>query len=90
MFLVLHGQTEWNRDGLLQGHSDSPLTSEGRAQAMRSGAILRAHLKGVPRIIASPLGRTQATAHIIAQCIGRPADTSETEPRRAELRLVSW
>lgn len=88
MFLVLHGQTEWNRDGLLQGHSDSPLTTEGRAQAMRSGAILRAHLKGVPRIIASPLGRTQATAHIIAQCIGHTG--IETDARLAELRLGSW
>ncbi len=32
-FLVRHGQTEWNRVGRAQGHSDPPLNAEGRGQA---------------------------------------------------------
>lgn len=90
MFLVLHGQTEWNREGRLQGHSDSPLTDVGRRQARRAGEILRAHLRGPARIVASPLGRTQTTARIVAECLGRPADTIETDPRLAEIRLGAW
>lgn len=90
MFLILHGQTEWNRDGRLQGHLDSPLTDEGRRQAERSGAILRAHLTGPVRIIASPLGRTQATARIIARGLDLPESTIETDSRIAEMRLGCW
>ena len=90
MFLVLHGQTEWNRDGKLQGHSDAPLTEEGERQARASGAIVKFHLKGAARIVASPLGRTMATARIIAACLGLPLDIIETDARLAELRLGSW
>ena len=90
MFLVLHGQTEWNRDGKLQGHSDAPLTQEGERQARASGAIVKFHLKGAARIVASPLGRTQATARIVAACLGLPPDLIETDARLAELRLGSW
>jgi len=90
MFLVLHGQTEWNRDGRLQGHSDSPLTDEGCRQAERAGTILRAHLRGPARIIASPLGRTQATARIVARCLDQPESSIETDIRIAELRLGCW
>lgn len=90
MFLVLHGQTEWNRDGRLQGRSDSPLTDDGRRQVERAGAILRTHLHGPARIIASPLGRTQTTARIIARCLDQPEAAIETDTRLAELRLGCW
>ncbi len=57
MFLILHGQTEWNRDGRLQGHSR---LAAHRRTAPPPGAhapapILRAHLLRPARIIASPL-----------------------------------
>jgi len=31
--LVRHGETDWNRDGRLQGHADPSLNEAGRAQA---------------------------------------------------------
>ena len=33
LVVVRHGQTEFNRRGLYQGHADSALTDVGRAQA---------------------------------------------------------
>ncbi|WNQ09655.1 histidine phosphatase family protein [Paenibacillus aurantius] len=33
LFLTRHGETEWNLDGKIQGHKDSPLTMLGKQQA---------------------------------------------------------
>lgn len=65
LFILRHGETEWNRQGRTQGRLDSPLTARGRAQAERQGATLRA--LSLPPDIAlwsSPQGRARATAII--------------------------
>ncbi len=41
IYIVRHGQTEWNVKGLLQGHADSPLTQEGESQAKQIAQELR-------------------------------------------------
>lgn len=33
LYLIRHGETEWNRDDVVMGHSDSPLTDTGVQQA---------------------------------------------------------
>ncbi|MCM8788139.1 MAG: histidine phosphatase family protein, partial [Candidatus Omnitrophica bacterium] len=33
LYLVRHGETDWNVKGLIQGHSDIPLNKKGEAQA---------------------------------------------------------
>ncbi|GIW64747.1 MAG: hypothetical protein KatS3mg092_0680 [Patescibacteria group bacterium] len=33
LYLVRHGETDWNVKGLVQGHSDIPLNDKGRWQA---------------------------------------------------------
>ena len=92
MFLVLHGQTEWNREGRHQGRLDSPLTDEGRRQVRQSAMILRSHLRDVSdvRLVASPRGRTQATARLIAECLGLPDGAIETEDRIDEIHMGAW
>lgn len=79
--LVRHGRTRANADGLLQGHVDNELDEVGLAQAASLGPALM-RLKGVDRIIASPLMRAQQTARAVAD---RVDAVVETDPRWIEL-----
>ena len=65
--LVRHAQTIWNREKKIQGQNDSPLTSEGRTQALRWGKLLKPF--GWHRILASDIGRAVETAQIINQAL---------------------
>jgi probable phosphoglycerate mutase len=67
IFLVRHGETEWNRARRYQGWSDSALTEDGVAQAEAIGRRLRAVPEAAAaEIVASPTGRARRTAEIIA------------------------
>ena len=74
LYLVRHGESEWNRIGRIQGRRESPLTGLGRAQAAALGHMLREVLPdpGID-IVASPLERAFETATIIAGELGRDA-----------------
>lgn len=63
IYFVRHGQTDWNKQGLLQGQSDIPLNEEGIAQAKQVGEWL----KEIPidKVYCSPLKRTRETANWI-------------------------
>ena len=82
LYLVRHGQSEWNRLGRIQGRSESPLTGRGREQAAVLGRMLREVLPdpGID-IVASPLGRAFETATIIARALGRPASDVRADER---------
>ncbi len=90
MFLVLHGQTEWNRERRMQGQQDSALTAEGVRQVGAVGELLRSLLAAPPRIVASPLGRTQTTARILAARLNVPEHAIETDERLQEVGLGEW
>ena len=87
IYLVRHGQTEFNRERRIQGHNDSPLTELGIRQARAVGRLL-ADLIGDPlgwRIVSSPLGRAKSTAEIIAGLVKGPQ--VELDDRLME---ISW
>ncbi|WP_213990527.1 2,3-diphosphoglycerate-dependent phosphoglycerate mutase GpmB [Sodalis sp. dw_96] len=65
VYLVRHGETEWNALRRIQGQSDSTLTANGERQARQVAE--RAKLLGITHIISSDLGRTRHTAEIIAR-----------------------
>jgi len=88
VYLVRHGETEWNAAGRFQGALDSALTERGIAQANGIGRRLAA-LGIVPdRFEASPLGRARDSAAIIAAYIGRTPVAQEAA--LAEISLGSW
>jgi broad specificity phosphatase PhoE len=68
LYLIRHGETDWNVQGRCQGFSDSPLNDTGRRQAE---AIARC-LSNVnfEAIYSSTLKRAYETAHIIARYHG--------------------
>jgi broad specificity phosphatase PhoE len=64
IYLVRHGETEWNQDTRIQGQTDIPLNARGRRQA----EALAARLADVPLeiIYTSDLSRARVTAELIA------------------------
>jgi broad specificity phosphatase PhoE len=75
VILVRHGATPWNRDGLVQGWTDIPLSEAGRLQAARAGHALTTHR--VARILTSDLSRARETADIIAAILGVAVESHE-------------
>jgi len=66
LLLVRHGETDWNRLGRWQGHSDTPLNARGREQARE----LAPQLDGVDVVYSSDLARARETAEILAEELG--------------------
>lgn len=71
VFLVRHGQSEWNLEGRLQGQtSNIPLTALGREQAHHTAVQLAN--SGAQIVVSSDLLRAAETARIIAQNLSIP------------------
>lgn len=64
LYILRHGQTEYNLQHRVQGHCDSPLTPLGIAQAHAAGAWLAGQGACFDRVFSSPLGRALATAGV--------------------------
>jgi broad specificity phosphatase PhoE len=91
IYLVRHGQTEFNHAQRLQGQCDSDLTELGMEQARRMGSHLKPLIDDHERwlMIASPLGRTVRTAEIIRETIGLSCEIA-LDPRIQELHCGEW
>lgn len=63
IYVVRHGQTDWNFMNKLQGQTDIELNDMGREQARNTAELLKG--KKVDLIISSPLKRARETANII-------------------------
>ena len=65
LYIVRHGETAWNREGRIQGHSDVGLSERGRQQAI----LLAQRLKSVSldAAYASDLCRASDTAAVVLQ-----------------------
>jgi probable phosphoglycerate mutase len=90
IYLCRHGQTAFNRDGRIQGQCESALTPLGEAQAAAMGDLLHRRLGAETagwRLVASPLGRAQASARIIGERLGLPV---QLEPRLKEVSVGAW
>lgn len=83
IYIVRHGQTQWNVERRLQGWLDSPLTLEGE----RSALILREEIGDIvfDEIFSSPSGRAIATLSL-----AMPEAEYVIDDRLKEICLGSW
>ncbi len=88
IFLVRHGETEWNATGRYQGHLDSPLTPRGMAQAEALGQCLAAIPEIIDTVFVSPLGRARETVEIIARNGLLPQ--AQSDQRLMEVTTGTW
>lgn len=68
IYLIRHGETDWNREGRAQGQHDVPLNEIGREQACCLGNYLSNVHPSV--IICSDLSRARETAELIGKPSG--------------------
>ena len=87
IYLVRHGQTEWNLENRRQGHMDIPLNSTGKKQAKLCGQELSALNLKIDQIISSDLSRAKETAEIINTFLHLPIsfDSRLREGNRGDL-----
>lgn len=95
-FFIRHGETDWNRDGRLQGQHDIPLNPLGRDQAAASGRSLGKLLATLAlrpenlRFVASPLSRTQDTMRRVRGAMRLDPDHYLLDPCLKELSFGAW
>jgi broad specificity phosphatase PhoE len=89
IFVLRHGQTEWNCAGRHQGRKDSPLTDLGRAQARDQAVILAREVAGRDDIDAfcSPQGRARDTARLAVAPLGH---VPGLDARLCEISFGQW
>ncbi|MCA9826502.1 MAG: histidine phosphatase family protein [Dehalococcoidia bacterium] len=80
IYLVRHGETAFNRDGLGLGRSDEPLTELGQRQAAAVADALAA--RPIAAVYSSPLQRAKHAAELIARATG---SSLEVRPDLTEL-----
>ncbi|WP_439691618.1 histidine phosphatase family protein [Curtobacterium sp. SP.BCo] len=80
LYLVRHGETDWNAERRIQGSTDIPLNDTGRRQAAATAALLER--RTFDAVVASPLSRALETGSVIAAHLG--LDRPATYPGLAE------
>lgn len=93
IYLARHAETVFNAAGRMQGaKANTPLTRRGIAQAEAMGEALAAHFGPDPDIDlwASPAGRTQQTAAIVAEHLGHAYFDVRMDERLIEIGVGAW
>lgn len=85
LYIARHGETEWNREGRLQGWTDAALTERGKAQAKSLGKRLK--YISPKKAYISPLGRVKMTADIALDDLSIQVQEDE---RLKEINLGKW
>jgi len=70
IYLLRHGETDWNRAERLQGHTDILLNEKGRMQMEHAGKVLHDLDIKMDLILSSPLSRARESARIVADELG--------------------
>lgn len=74
LYVLRHGQTEYNLQKRVQGRCDSPLTPLGVEQARAAGRWLAGQGVRFDRMCTSPLGRAVSTLEVVRQELQRAGE----------------
>jgi broad specificity phosphatase PhoE len=93
LYVIRHGQTDYNREERLQGARDIPLNDKGRGQAIQwpgpCSSAARASARCV-RLGFKPLGRTRETMELVRTAAGLSPSAYRTDPLLIELSFGDW
>ena len=90
ILLVRHGETFWNRERRIQGHTESALTPLGERQAAAMARLVADLVRREPgdwSLVCSPIGRARQTADAVAEATGLEPDVDH---RLSEIFCGEW
>jgi broad specificity phosphatase PhoE len=94
LYYIRHGETDWNREGRLQGQREIPINANGRAQARRCGEILgdltAREPQAPPDFVSSPLGRARETMELVRTALGLDPQSYRLDERLTEISFGAW
>jgi broad specificity phosphatase PhoE len=92
IYFIRHGETDWNREGRIQGQIDIPLNDTGHQQAIALSRGLKTFLLDteIDLFVVSPLTRTRQTMGYLLREFDLPDNRAETEPAMLELAFGIW
>lgn len=93
IYVVRHGQTDWNVEHRLQGQADTDLNDTGRRQASENGRKLAALIgdaKASFDYVSSPMLRTRETMELLRSAMGQDPAGYRTDDRLVELNFGNW
>ena len=92
IYFIRHGETDWNKQGLIQGSVETELNALGilQVQAVANALVQkREELFGF-QFVCSPQHRAQQTMGYITSALGISMEQVKTEPRVRELGFGIW
>lgn len=92
LILIRHGETDWNREGRLQGGRDIPLNALGRMQAAEAAGRLKTLAPDFATLdyVGSPMHRARETMDILRTELGLDVGGYRTDERLRELTFGEW
>lgn len=70
LYLIRHGETDWNAEGRLQGQTDISLNEKGKGQMSQVAEKMKQLGIGADLIVTSPLLRARQSADIVSGVLG--------------------
>lgn len=93
IYVIRHGQTDWNAEARLQGGRDIPLNALGRRQATANGVALGdmiGHDADRFQFVSSPLGRARETMERVREAMGLDPKAYAIDRRLIEISFGDW
>lgn len=92
VYFIRHGETDWNRQGLIQGWIDIPLNENGhrQAQAVARGLVQVADFPPDCNFVVSPLQRAKQTMGYLAEALALEPQQIAIDAAVRELGFGIW